>query len=65
MREVGGVLERDDGMMVRIEVKAFLTARFADLTWVRTLAGACPGSGDVIPFGDLLRLSGTETLGTG
>jgi predicted AAA+ superfamily ATPase len=64
MREVDLVLERDDGMIVGLEVKASATVRSGDFRGLRTLADACGDkfafgavlydSGDVIPFGDRL-----------
>lgn len=62
MREVDIVLERDDGMIVGIEVKASATVRSSDFGGLRTLAEACGkrfaygvvlyDSTDVVPFGD-------------
>ncbi|MFT4242388.1 MAG: ATP-binding protein [Acidovorax sp.] len=43
MREVDIVLERDDGMVAGIEVKASATVRAADFGGLRTLADACQG----------------------
>ncbi|WP_254919227.1 ATP-binding protein [Oceanicola sp. 22II-s10i] len=64
MREVDLVLERDDGMIVGIEVKASATVRSADFAGLRTLAAACGDrfafgavlydSEDVVPFGERL-----------
>ena len=63
-REVDVVLERDDGMIAGIEVKASATVHQADFTGLRALAEACGeqfafgvvlyDSGDRIPFGDKL-----------
>ena len=62
MREVDIVLERDDGMIVGVEVKASATVRSSDFGGLRTLAEACGkrfaygvvlyDSTDVVPFGD-------------
>jgi len=41
MREVDIVLERDDGMIAGIEVKASATVRSGDFAGLRTLAAAC------------------------
>ncbi len=64
MREVDIVLERDDGMIAGLEVKASATVRSSDFSGLRTLAEACGerfafgavlyDSGDVVPFGDRL-----------
>ncbi len=64
MREVDIVLERDDGMIVGIEVKASATVRSSDFGGLRTLAEACGDrfaygvvlydSTDVVPFGERL-----------
>ncbi len=64
MREVDIVLERDDGMIVGIEIKASATVRSGDFGGLRTLAEACKDrfaygvvlydSTDVVPFGDRL-----------
>ena len=62
MREVDIVLERDDGMIVGIEVKASATVKSSDFGGLRTLAEACKDrfaygvvlydSTDLVPFGD-------------
>ncbi|NSX89104.1 ATP-binding protein [Agrobacterium tumefaciens] len=62
MREVDVVLERDDGMIVGIEVKASATVRASDFGGLKTLAEACGkkfafgivlyDNTDVVPFGD-------------
>ncbi len=62
--EVDVVLERDDGMIVGIEVKASATVSANDFSGLRTLSDACKDkfafgvvlydSGDLIPFGDKL-----------
>ena len=62
MREVDIVLERDDGMIAGIEVKAAATVRSGDFAGLRTLAEACRerfaygvvlhDSADFVPFGD-------------
>jgi hypothetical protein len=64
MREVDFVLERDDGMIVGIEVKASATVKSSDFAGLRTLAEACKNkfvygvvlydSTDLVPFGDRL-----------
>ncbi|MBP2449801.1 ATP-binding protein [Rhizobium leguminosarum] len=64
MREVDVVLERDDGMIVGIEVKASATVRTGDFGGLKTLAEACGekfafgvvlyDNTDVVPFGDRL-----------
>ena len=64
MREVDIVLERDDGMIVGIEIKASATVKFGDFGGLRTLAEACKDrfaygvvlydSTDVVSFGDRL-----------
>lgn len=63
-REVDVVLERDDGMIVGIEVKASATVKSSDFGGLRALAEACGGrfaygvvlydSTDVVPFGEKL-----------
>ena len=62
MHEVDIVLERDDGMIAGIEVKASATVRSGDFAGRRTLAEACGkrfgygvvlhDSADFVPFGD-------------
>lgn len=64
MREVDFVLERDDGMIAGIEVKASATVRSGDFAGLRTLAAACKekfaggvvlyDSTELVPFGDRL-----------
>lgn len=64
MREVDIVLERDDGTIVGIEIKASASVAFSDFAGLRTLAQACGDrfaygvvlydSTDVVPFGDRL-----------
>lgn len=64
MREVDIVLERDDGMIVGIEVKASATVKASDFGGLRALADACGDrfangvvlydSADVVPFGERL-----------
>jgi predicted AAA+ superfamily ATPase len=64
MREVDIVLERDDGMIVGIEVKASATVKSSDFGGLRSLAAACQDrfaygvvlydSKDLVPFGDRL-----------
>ena len=64
MHEVDIVLERDDGMIVGIEVKAAATVKSGDFAGLRTLAEACKDrfaygvvlydSVDLVPFADKL-----------
>ena len=64
MHEVDIVLERDDGLIVGIEVKAAATVKSSDFAGLRTLAEVCKerfaygvvlyDSADVVPFGDRL-----------
>ena len=64
MREVDIVLEREDGTIAGIEVKAAATVTSRDFAGLRTLAEACRGrfafgvvlydSADFVPFGDNL-----------
>lgn len=64
MREVDIVLERDDGMIAGIEVKASATVKFGDFAGLRALAEACGDrfafgvvlydNTDVVPFSDRL-----------
>lgn len=64
MREVDIVLERDDGMIIAIEVKASATVKSSDFSGLRALVEACGDrfafgvvlydSKDVVPFGDRL-----------
>ena len=64
MREVDIVLERDDGMIVGVEVKASATVRPGDFAGMKVLAQACGDrfafgvvlydGADVVPFGDRL-----------
>ena len=64
MREVDIVLERDDGMIAGIEVKASATVKSGDFAGLRALAEPCGGrfafgavlydNTDVVPFGDRL-----------
>ena len=64
MREVDILLERDDGMIVGIEVKASATVKAGDFAGLRALAEACGDrfafgavlydNTDVVPFGDRL-----------
>lgn len=63
-REVDIVLERDDGMIAGIEVKASATVKSNDFNGLRALADACGSrfaggvvlydSADVVPFGEKL-----------
>lgn len=62
MREVDIVLERDDGMIAGIEIKASATVKSSDFGGLRTLMGTCGDrfaygvvlydGADVVPFGD-------------
>jgi predicted AAA+ superfamily ATPase len=64
MHEVDIVLERDDGLIVGIEVKAAATVKSSDFAGLRTLAETCKerfaygvvlyDSADVVPFGERL-----------
>jgi len=72
MREVDIVLERDDGMIAGIEVKASATVKAGDFSGLRALADACGDrfafgavlydSTDVVPFGDRLAAAPISTL---
>ena len=72
MREVDVVLERDDGMIVGIEVKASATVKSSDFGGLRTLAEACKeqfaygvvlyDSTDLVPFGDKLAAAPLSAL---
>lgn len=72
MREVDIVLERDDGMIAGIEVKASATVKAGDFTGLRALAEACGDrfasgivlydSTDVVPFGDNLAAAPLASL---
>ncbi len=72
MREVDIVLERDDGMIAAIEVKASATVKAGDFTGMRALAEACGDrfafgvvlydSTDVVPFGDRLAAAPMSSL---
>jgi uncharacterized protein len=72
MREVDIVLERDDGMIVGIEVKASATVKAGDFAGLRALAEACGDrfvfgvvlydSTDVVPFGDRLAAAPLSSL---
>lgn len=75
MREVDIVLERDDGMIVGIEVKASATVKASDFGGLRALAEACGDrfafgvvlydSVDVVPFGDRLAAAPLSSLWDG
>ncbi len=64
MHEVDIVLERDDGMIAGIEVKASATVRSGDFAGLRTLAEACGerfaygvvlyDGAEIVPFADNL-----------
>ena len=72
MHEVDIVLERDDGMVVGIEVKASATVKSSDFAGLRTLAEACRDrfaygvvlydSTDFVPFGDRLAAAPLSAL---
>jgi hypothetical protein len=72
MHEVDIVLERDDGMIVGIEVKASATVKSSDFAGLRTLAEACKNkfaygivlydSTDLVPFGDRLAAAPLSSL---
>jgi len=72
MREVDIVLERDDGMIVGIEVKASATVKSKDFGGLRTLAEACGDrfaygvvlydSAEMVPFGDKLAAAPLSSL---
>lgn len=72
MREVDIVLERDDGMIVGIEIKASATVRSGDFGGLRTLAEACGerfaygvvlyDSTDFVPFGEKLAATPLASL---
>ena len=72
MREVDIVLERDDGTIAGIEVKASATVRSGDFTGLRALAEACGDrfafgvvlydSKDIVPFGDKLAAAPLSSL---
>jgi hypothetical protein len=57
MNEVDIVLERDDGAIVGIEIKASATVKANDFSGLRTLAGACGekfAAGVVLYDGDVV-----------
>ncbi|WP_036280589.1 ATP-binding protein [Methylocystis sp. ATCC 49242] len=72
MREVDIVLERDDGMIAAIEVKASATVKASDFSGLRALAEACGDrfafgvilydSSDIVPFGDRLAAAPLSSL---
>ena len=72
MHEVDIVLERDDGMIVGIEVKAAATVKSSDFAGLRTLAEACKkrfafgvvlyDSTDLVPFGDRVAAAPLSSL---
>lgn len=72
MHEVDIVLERDDGMIVGIEIKASATVKSADFAGLRTLSAACKDrfaygvvlydSTDVVPFGEKLAAAPLSAL---
>lgn len=74
-REVDIVLERDDGMIVGIEVKSSATVKAGDFGGLRALAEACGDrfafgvvlydSTDVVPFGDTLAAAPMSSLWDG
>jgi predicted AAA+ superfamily ATPase len=72
MREVDIVLERDDGMIAGIEVKASATVRAGDFSGLRALAEACGDrfafgavlydNTDAVPFGDRMAAAPLSSL---
>ena len=66
------MLERDDGMIVGIGVKAAATVKSSDFAGLRTLAEACKerfafgvvlyASTDLVPFGDRLAAAPLSSL---
>jgi predicted AAA+ superfamily ATPase len=72
MHEVDIVLERDDGTIVGIEVKAAATVKSSDFAGLRTLAEACKDrfafgvvlydSAHLVPFGDKLAAAPLSSL---
>ena len=72
MREVDMVLERDDGMIAAVEVKASATVKAGDFRGLRALKEACGDrfafgtilydSTDVVPFGDRLAAAPISSL---
>ncbi len=74
-REVDIVLERDDGMIAGIEVKASATVKAGDFSGLRALAEACGDrfafgvvlydSADIVPFGDKLTAAPLSSLWDG
>jgi len=72
MREVDIVLERDEGMMAGIEIKASATVKSSDFGGLRTLAEVCGehfaygvvlyDGTDVVPFGDRLAAAPLSSL---
>jgi len=72
MREVDIVLERDDGKIAAIEVKASATVKSGDFSGLRALAEACGDrfafgavlydNTDVVPFGDRLAAAPLSSL---
>jgi uncharacterized protein len=74
-REVDIVLERDDGTIAGIEIKASATVKSGDFGGLRALAEGCGDrfafgvvlydSGEVVPFGDRLAAAPLSTLWSG
>ena len=72
MHEVDIVLERDDGMIVGLEIKASATVKSGDFSGLRTLAETCEtkfaygavlyDSTDLVPFGDKLAAAPLSSL---
>ncbi|MFG1375124.1 ATP-binding protein [Xanthobacter oligotrophicus] len=72
VREVDIVLERDDGMIAGIEVKASATVKASDFAGLRALAEACGDrfafgvvlydNTDIVPFGDRLAAAPLSSL---
>jgi uncharacterized protein len=72
LHEVDIVLERDDGMIVGIEIKSSATVKGSDFAGLRTLAEACKDrfaygvvlydSTELVPFGDRLAAAPLSSL---
>lgn len=72
MHEVDIVLERDDGMVAGIEVKASATVKSSDFSGLRTLAEACGrqfaygvvlyDGANLVPFGDRIAAAPLSSL---
>lgn len=72
MHEVDIVLERDDGMIAGIEIKAAATVKSSDFDGLRTLAEGCKDrfaygvvlydSTELVPFGNRLAAAPLSSL---